>query len=184
VCRGKARCPRGCLRMEHFADRHHLVDVQAIADVAAYSNQQSASGKGVRRRRGEFRGPRWDPDRSVAIQGYTGSVGSEDYNQGLSERRQLGEGLSGRTRDRFSAALRIGQGSERPGSRQRFRSRPAAEPSRRGDHQQPASGIEIAIQGGRSCLGRSEPGRGSLRGLPPFLRVCWYSSHSGCAQPN
>lgn len=27
------------------------------------------------------------PDRSVAIQGYTDSVGSEDYNQGLSERR-------------------------------------------------------------------------------------------------
>jgi outer membrane protein OmpA-like peptidoglycan-associated protein len=27
------------------------------------------------------------PDRSIAIQGYTDSVGSEDYNQGLSERR-------------------------------------------------------------------------------------------------
>jgi outer membrane protein OmpA-like peptidoglycan-associated protein len=27
------------------------------------------------------------PDRSAAIQGYTDSVGSEDYNQGLSERR-------------------------------------------------------------------------------------------------
>jgi outer membrane protein OmpA-like peptidoglycan-associated protein len=27
------------------------------------------------------------PDRSVAIQGYTDSVGGEDYNQGLSERR-------------------------------------------------------------------------------------------------
>jgi outer membrane protein OmpA-like peptidoglycan-associated protein len=27
------------------------------------------------------------PDRSVAIQGYTDSVGAEDYNQGLSERR-------------------------------------------------------------------------------------------------
>src|ERR1044072_7318374 len=27
------------------------------------------------------------PDRSVAIQGYTDSVGSEDYNQRLSERR-------------------------------------------------------------------------------------------------
>jgi outer membrane protein OmpA-like peptidoglycan-associated protein len=27
------------------------------------------------------------PDRSVAIQGYTDSVGSDDYNQGLSERR-------------------------------------------------------------------------------------------------
>jgi outer membrane protein OmpA-like peptidoglycan-associated protein len=27
------------------------------------------------------------PDRSVSIQGYTDSVGSEDYNQGLSERR-------------------------------------------------------------------------------------------------
>ena len=27
------------------------------------------------------------PDRTVAIEGYTDSVGSEDYNQGLSERR-------------------------------------------------------------------------------------------------
>jgi len=27
------------------------------------------------------------PDRSIAVQGYTDSVGSEDYNQGLSERR-------------------------------------------------------------------------------------------------
>lgn len=27
------------IRMEHFADKHHLADVQAIADVAAYVNQ-------------------------------------------------------------------------------------------------------------------------------------------------
>jgi cytochrome c553 len=27
------------IRMEHFADRHHLVDAQAIADVTAYIHQ-------------------------------------------------------------------------------------------------------------------------------------------------
>ena len=32
------------LRMEHFADRHHLDDAQAIADVAAYVNQLEPSG--------------------------------------------------------------------------------------------------------------------------------------------
>lgn len=38
------------LRMEHFADRHHLVDGQAIADIAAYINQlevRAAPGVGT-----------------------------------------------------------------------------------------------------------------------------------------
>jgi cytochrome c553 len=32
------------LRMEHFSDRHHLVDAQAVADVAAYIHQLEPSG--------------------------------------------------------------------------------------------------------------------------------------------
>jgi cytochrome c553 len=32
------------LRMEHFADRHHLVDAQAVADVAAYIHELEPSG--------------------------------------------------------------------------------------------------------------------------------------------
>jgi cytochrome c553 len=43
-------------RMEHFADRHHLPDAQAIADVAAYISRleaRLASGEG----RGELLGP-------------------------------------------------------------------------------------------------------------------------------
>jgi cytochrome c553 len=36
------------IRMEHFADRHHLADAQAIADIAAFINQlQVSSAPGV-----------------------------------------------------------------------------------------------------------------------------------------
>ena len=73
------------------------------------------------------------------IEGYTDNVGSDDYNQGLSQRRAdsvksylIGQGIGS---IRLIAA---GKGESAPVAGNDSAAGPAAEPSRRGRHQQSA----------------------------------------------
>ena len=104
-------------------------------------------------------------DRTVLIEGYTDSVGSRRLQPGaIRATRRLSEVVSGWTGYRLNTSFRIRKGRERSSREQRFRSRPAAEPSRRGDHQQSASGVEVAKAPQPRLIGR-DPAHRKVRGI-------------------
>jgi hypothetical protein len=87
------------------------------------------------------------PTRTVLIEGYTDSVGSDDYNQGLSRRRaeSVQAYLVGQSIDpaRLSAS---GLGENAPVADNESPTGPADEPSRRGHHQQSGPCVEIVCR--------------------------------------
>ena len=90
------------------------------------------------------------PSRTVAIEGHTDSVGGDDYNLGLSQRRADSvRSIPGQPGRRCCQGHRHGGRRGRSGRQQRIRCRSPAESSGRGHHQQ--SGARRAVIAGREA---------------------------------
>ena len=87
------------------------------------------------------------PTRTVVIEGYTDSVGTSEYNDGLvAAASRCREDLPDGAGRRIDASHLAGQRRERSGRRQRIRRWPPAKPPRRSDHQQSAGSSEVAVR--------------------------------------